>query len=68
MNKIICDICGKDIESDYQRLPVYNYKFCISSYGTAWDVCDDCRSELNKWIEKRKERWGADEPDKQTDR
>lgn len=67
MIKTTCDICGKDMANDYRRLPVYHYNFCISSYGTVWDVCNDCRSELNKWIEERKERWRTDEPDKQTD-
>lgn len=30
-------------------------KFCISSYGKPWDICDKCRGELDKWFKSRKE-------------
>lgn len=54
MTKTICDICGKEMPLEIFAKPVKDYKFCISSYGRAWDICGKCRDELNKWIEKRK--------------
>ena len=53
MTKTICDICGKEMPLDYVK-PVKDYKFCISSYGKAWDVCNECRNELDEWMKKRK--------------
>lgn len=54
MVKKICDICGKDMSLDVNLRSTKDYKFCISSYGKVWDVCDKCRNELNKWMKKRK--------------
>ena len=51
MTKTICDICGKEMPTTNDR----GYNFCISSYGRFWDICNDCRQELNKWIKNRKE-------------
>lgn len=48
-----CDICGKQTEKSTKQLSVYN--FAISSHGRVWDICDDCRESLNKWITMRKE-------------
>lgn len=52
MVKKICDICGKDMSLDVNLRSTKDYKFCISSYGKVWDVCDKCRNELNKWMKK----------------
>lgn len=43
-----CDICGKEMPT----LPKGD-NFEIVSHGKIWDVCDDCRQELNKWIESK---------------
>ena len=54
MTKTICDICGKDMPLEIHSRPIRDYKFCISSYGNMWDICDECRNELDRWIKKRK--------------
>lgn len=54
MTKTVCDICGKEMPLEIRVIPVSEYQFCISSYGKAWDVCDECREALNDWINKRK--------------
>ena len=34
MTKTICDICGKEIPTTTtSKDPIYDLKFCISSYG-----------------------------------
>lgn len=56
MTKKICDICGKDMPSSLaftERLS--EMKFAISSNGRCWDICDECRYELNMWFQRRKE-------------
>lgn len=54
MTKTICDICGKDMPLDIENRPIKDYKFCITNYGKAWDICNECRDELDKWIKRRK--------------
>lgn len=54
MTKTVCDICGKEMPSEVYSGELNAYKFCISSYGKAWDVCTECRDELNEWMKKRK--------------
>ena len=40
MTKTICDICGKEIPiTTTSKDPIYDLKFCISSYGKMWDIC-----------------------------
>ncbi|MBP5595496.1 MAG: hypothetical protein J6Y02_08940 [Pseudobutyrivibrio sp.] len=46
MTITICDICGKQTEPSIEQLAAY--KFAISSHGRVWDICDDCREELNR--------------------
>ena len=53
MTKTACDICGKDMPLEIYSRSIKDYKFCISSYGRAWDICNECRNELDKWIKKR---------------
>lgn len=52
MTKTICDICGKEMPLSLRGTK--DDKFCISSYGKVWDVCTECRNELNEWLKKRK--------------
>lgn len=54
MTKTICDICGKEMRSEIYPRSINDCKFCISSYGKVWDVCNECRNELDKWMKKRK--------------
>ena len=54
MTKTVCDICGKEMPSEIYSKPIKDYKFCISSFGRAWDICIECRDELDKWMKKRK--------------
>lgn len=54
MRKTICDICGKEMPTEIDSRATKDYKFCISSYGKVWDVCTECRDELNEWMKKRK--------------
>lgn len=53
MTKTVCDICGKEMPTEKIK-SIENFNFCISSYGRAWDVCNECREELNRWITTRK--------------
>ena len=54
MTKTICDICGKEMPLEIYVKPIKDYNFCISSYGKVWDICNECRNELNEWMKKRK--------------
>lgn len=54
MTKTICDICGNDVPLEIYVTSIKNQKLCISSYGKVWDICTECRNELDKWIKKRK--------------
>ena len=55
MTKTICDICGKAIPTQsMNKNPIYDLKFCISSYGKMWDICSECREDFNRWMVIRK--------------
>ena len=54
MTKTFCDICGKEMPTP-MTYSIRELNFCISSYGTIWDICDDCRDELNEFINNHKE-------------
>ena len=53
MTKTVCDICGKEMPFT-RPIAIKDYRFCISSNGTLWDICNECREELNNWINQRK--------------
>ncbi len=56
MKKIVCDICGSEMKNTSFIDAEDNFKelqFCISSYGKIWDVCDECRVSLSKWMKER---------------
>ena len=53
MTKTLCDICGKEMPMKIIE-PLRNYNFCISTHGRAWDICNECREDLNKWIISQK--------------
>lgn len=54
MTKTVCDICGKDMPTTMSKDPIYDLKFCISSYGKIWDICNECREDFNRWMVIRK--------------
>ena len=55
MTKTVCDICGKDMSTNTtSKDPIYDLKFCISSYGKIWDICNECREDFNRWMVIRK--------------
>ena len=55
MTKTVCDICGKEMLVERSIVPISMQKFCITSYGKAWDICDECRTSLNDWITTHKQ-------------
>lgn len=57
MTKTICDICGKDMYYDSLglRKTIDTFNFAMSRNGKYMDICQDCRDELLKWMESRKE-------------
>jgi len=54
MTKTICDICGKEMPTTKFVDHIEDLNFCISSHGRIWDICTECRDELNEWMKKRK--------------
>lgn len=54
MTKTVCDICGKEMRTAKYPDNIDDLKFCISSYGKIWDICDECRVSLNRWMTIRK--------------
>ena len=54
MTKTVCDICGKEMPIERFTTPIKDMKFCISSNGRIWDVCNKCRDALNEWMKERK--------------
>lgn len=69
MKKIICDRCGKEIESiAYGSMcaskPLTGLNYSVTSYAGAakfnardYDLCDDCQHVLDVWLngDKKKE-------------
>lgn len=56
MTKTVCDICGKEMPTKKYTDTIKNLNFCISSYGEIWDICTECREELNRWMTMRRKR------------
>lgn len=55
MTKRFCDICGKEMSGLINISDSVKFaKFAISENGRIWDVCDECRKELNEWVKNRK--------------
>lgn len=54
MTKTVCDICGKEMPTEKFAGTIEDVKFCISSYGKIWDICNECRVSLNEWMTIRK--------------
>lgn len=56
MTKVICDLCGKDVQT--KQLKAENHVYTITNFGTPIDLCAECRKALYEWISKRKEENG----------
>lgn len=55
MKKTICDICGKDMSTiRHVDDDIENMNFCMSSHGRIWDICTECRIDLNRWMTIRR--------------
>lgn len=53
MTKTVCDICGKEIPSSPLAKSLKDYNFAIITCGRVWDICSECRKELNEWIKNK---------------
>lgn len=57
MKKIICDVCGKEIEDAHLVIPKH-FWWVVPSFkiGNKYDVCRECWQETRKLLkEKNKE-------------
>ena len=57
MIKTICDLCGKDVQTNKQK-EAKDYIYNITNFGTPIDLCIECRKVFYGWISKRKEENG----------
>ena len=56
MIKVFCDICNRDMNENMRStMSKEERAFSMSSYGREWDICDECRQDLNRWITERRE-------------
>ena len=55
MTKTFCDICGKEMSKQVPRglEAIEDLPFCMSSHGRIWDICAECRVDLNRWMTMR---------------
>jgi hypothetical protein len=60
MTKTICDICGKEMSTVKFVDTIEDQNFRISSYGKIWDICTECRLDLNRWMTIRKKEMEAE--------
>ena len=56
MTKTVCNICGNEMPTTKFIDSIENLNFCISSHGKIWDICDECRASLDKWMLMRKQK------------
>ena len=56
MTKTCCDICGNEMPSKKFADRIEDVNFCISSNGKIWDVCNECREDLNRWMTIRRQK------------
>lgn len=54
MIKKLCDLCGKDMQSDKNLGESGDYVFNITHYGTSMDICVECRRALREWMANRR--------------
>ena len=53
MTKTVCDICGKEMPTSCVG-DIKKFKFAIATNGRVWDICNECRTELNEWLKSKK--------------
>lgn len=56
MTKIICDICGKEMEKSILLKSVEEFNFSIILHGNTLDVCNECKEAFKRWRDSRKNR------------
>jgi len=56
MTKVICDLCGKDVQT--KQSEAKNHLYTITNFGMPIDMCIECRKALYEWIGNRKEENG----------
>ena len=54
MTITVCDICGKKMPTTKFVDTIDDLNFRITSYGKIWDICNECRESLNKWMATRR--------------
>ena len=54
MQKIVCDICGKEIGTGKLK-GIIEHQLTISTFGRIWNICQNCRGDLLIWIRSRRE-------------
>lgn len=54
MTRTVCDICGKEMPTTKYADRIENLNFCMSSHGRIWDICTECRVDLNRWMTMRR--------------
>ena len=54
MDKVICDICGKEMDVLPFVKPITDYMFHISELGRTWNVCEKCKAEFCDWVKMRR--------------
>lgn len=67
-----CERCGNIIDNHFSRMIMYQYKIrktnleeCEKSELCGWsaDLCDSCLSDLQVWLEEKRERKGGQKHD-----
>ncbi len=48
-----CDICGKEMPTELYPKDIEDRHFCISSLGRPWDICEECKDEIENLVKKR---------------
>lgn len=59
MTKVVCDLCGKDVNTSVLLRPIGNYRVALVQYGDTLDLCENCKIALDKWISERKSESGV---------
>ncbi len=54
MTKTVCNICGKEMPTTKHVDKIEDLNFCMSSNGEIWDICIECREDLNRWMTIRR--------------
>ena len=56
MIKVFCDICDRDMNEHMCSTTSKEERvFSMWSFDREWDICDECRRDLNRWITERRE-------------